>query len=176
MNLKKIAAMAMSTVMALSMGCMTAFALESNQTEVKATVLSSYTLVIPQSVTLVKESAGTGTYSKDFPVLVKGDIAEAATITVTEDGTTTLKNQLNTEKTATITNTGKTVWSGSEVREGMLEDGTGLTGTPKTWSASAILTPGTWSGPMTYKVVLSDSTAPVGETPLSYERSATPNV
>lgn len=169
MNLKKIAAMAMSTVMALSMGCMTAFAADTapedaklKQTLVKATVESSYTVFIPQVVNLTNASKGTGTYSKAFNIKVKGDIAEAASIDVTATAPT-MTNQKGTTKASTLTNTDKTNWDSDDVRTGLAADGTGtLVGAEKEWSVSAVLTPGYWTGLMTYTITLNDSAAAEG--------------
>ena len=151
MKFKKSAAAILSVMMALSMTSISAFAApdailnnpiqeSTKDVSVNADVASSYTLVIPQSVTL--EGSGSGTYSADFDVKVKGDIGTTKSVTV-KTTAPTMTRKGSSDKTATVT-APKEKWSRDDA----------LAETTSTYTVNADLTPGTWSGTMTFNCSL----------------------
>lgn len=120
----------------------------SSTTNVTATVNSNCTIVIPESVTLSKADnvAGSGEYTKSFEVIVKGDVPEDATVTITANNPT-LKAAGAKDVTATLT-MDKTQWNRTDIIANSGE------GTASNCNLKATLTPGTWTGTMTYNIVL----------------------
>lgn len=74
MKLAKAMSMALACAMAATMCATSAFAATSGSTKVNATVTPSYTLTVPESITLTNNKGGSGTYTGTIPVNVKGDI------------------------------------------------------------------------------------------------------
>ena len=83
MKLAKAMSMALACAMAATMCATSAFAATSGSTKVNATVTPSYTLTVPESITLTNAKGGSGTYTGTIPVNVKGDIGEGQSVTVT---------------------------------------------------------------------------------------------
>jgi hypothetical protein len=120
----------------------------------------SYTVIIPQSIHLVKGSKGTGTYSQTFDIAVLGDIGTAQTLTVVpgrmedtgfESGVVTLKGSkfasgtVNCKVATTAENA-----SQSYSRDDLIS--ANLTAT--NYTATADLTPGDWVGYMEVNITL----------------------
>lgn len=120
----------------------------SGTTNVTASVSSNCTIVIPESVTLSKTDnvAGSGEYTKSFEVKVKGDVPEDGTVTITATNPT-LKATGAKDVTAVLT-MDKTQWNRSDIIANSGE------GTASNCTLTATLTPGTWTGTMTYNIVL----------------------
>lgn len=120
----------------------------SGTTNVTASVSSNCTIVIPESVTLSKADnvAGSGEYTKSFEVKVKGDVPEDGTVTITATNPT-LKATGAKDVTAVLT-MDKTQWNRSDIIANSGE------GTASNCTLTATLTPGTWTGTMTYNIVL----------------------
>ena len=144
MKLKRLSAAIMSAAMAISMGggVLSAYAAEeahTGSTTVTATVGSSYSIIVPQAITLENEAGGngSGTYTNTFNVTVKGDIGENQTVKVTATPPTmTCSGAAGVA--ATFEDGYKTEWSRAEA--------TG-TGTAAAYTVKAVdLTPGSWSG------------------------------
>lgn len=120
----------------------------SSTTNVTATVNSNCTILIPEGVTLTKDDnvVGSGEYTKSFEVIVKGDVPEDGTVTITATNPT-LKATGAKDVTATLT-MDKTQWNRSDIIANSGE------GTASNCTLKATLTPGTWTGTMTYNIVL----------------------
>ena len=120
----------------------------SGTANVTAAVNSNCTIVIPESVTLSKADnvAGSGEYTKSFEVKVKGDVPEDGTVTITATNPT-LKATGAKDVTAVLT-MDKTQWNRSDIIANSGE------GTASNCTLTATLTPGTWTGTMTYNIVL----------------------
>ena len=121
---------------------------QSSTTNVKASVSSTCTILIPESITLTKNDniIGSGEYTKDFEVTVKGDVPEEATVTITADDPTLTATGAK-DVTATLI-MDKTQWNRTDI---VANDGEG---TVSNCNLKATLTPGTWTGTMTYNIVL----------------------
>ena len=120
----------------------------STTTNVTASVNSNCTIVIPESITLAKADnvAGSGEYTKSFEVKVNGDVPEDATVTITANNPT-LKATGAKDVTAKLT-MDKTQWNRTDI---IAKSGEG---TVSNCNLKATLTPGTWTGTMTYNIVL----------------------
>ena len=68
MKLAKAMSMALACAMAATMCATSAFAATSGSTKVNATVTPSYTLTVPESITLTNNKGGSGTYTGTIPV------------------------------------------------------------------------------------------------------------
>lgn len=144
MKLAKAMSMALACAMAATMCATSAFAATSGSTKVNATVTPSYTLTVPESITLTNVKGGSGTYTGTIPVNVKGDIGEGQSVTVTSTAPI-MKCSGSKNVTATFTGTPKKSWSRTE---------TSGTGTTDSYGLSAVLTPGTWEGTATFSCAL----------------------
>lgn len=144
MKLAKAMSMAIACAMAATMCATSAFAATSGSTKVNATVTPSYTLTVPESITLTNAKGGSGTYTGTIPVNVKGDIGEGQSVTVTSTAPI-MKCSGSKNVTATFTGTPKKSWSRTE---------TSGTGTTDSYGLSAVLTPGTWEGTATFSCAL----------------------
>lgn len=144
MKLTKFLSVAVACAMAATMCVTSAFAATSGSTKVNATVAPSYTLTVPESITLTSTKTGTGTYTGTIPVNVKGDIGEGQTVTVTSTAPT-MKCAGAKNVTATFTGTPKKTWSRTEAASN---------GTTENYALSATLTPGTWEGTATFSCAL----------------------
>ena len=85
MKMNKLCATAMAVVMAMSAAAVPAFAddaAKSATTNVTATVNGSYSIIVPESVTL-SGTGGTGVKSAIISVTLKGDIPEDKAVNVT---------------------------------------------------------------------------------------------
>lgn len=110
---------------------------------INAKVESNYLLLVPQTVVLTNSTGGTGTYSSDFNVSVKGDIGESQTVTVATTAPTMQRTGAK-DVVATVT-APKTKWNRDEV----------LAATASTYTVKADLTPGTWAGTMIFNCSIS---------------------
>ena len=144
MKLAKAMSMALACAMAATMCATSAFAATSGSTKVNAPVTPSYTLTVPESITLTNAKGGSGTYTGTIPVNVKGDIGEGQSVTVTSTAPI-MKCSGSKNVTATFTGTPKKSWSRTE---------TSGTGTTDNYGLSAVLTPGTWEGTATFSCAL----------------------
>lgn len=144
MKLAKAMSMALACAMAATMCATSAFAATSGSTKVNATVTPSYTLTVPESITLTNAKGGSGIYTGTIPVNVKGDIGEGQSVTVTSTAPI-MKCSGSKNVTATFTGTPKKSWSRTE---------TSGTGTTDNYGLSAVLTPGTWEGTATFSCAL----------------------
>ena len=85
MKMNKLCATAMAVVMTMSVAAVPAFAddtAKSAATNVTATVNGSYSIIVPESVTLTG-TGGTGVKSATISVTLKGDIPEDKAVNVT---------------------------------------------------------------------------------------------
>lgn len=146
MNLKKPISAMMTTMLAVSMATVPAFAAstldQSSSTDVTASVSSSYTIVVPQTVAMTGD-AGTGEKTATVSVTVKGDIPEDQTVTVSTTAPV-MKRDGSGDVTAKVTSP-KTTWNRTELLN---------TGTKSDYTVAATLTPGSWSGVMTFSCSL----------------------
>lgn len=106
MKRTKFLSAAVACAMAAMMCATSAFAATSGSTKVNATVAPSYTLTVPESITLTGAKTGTGVYTGTIPVTVKGDIGEGQSVTVTSTAPT-MKCSGSKNVTATFTGTAK---------------------------------------------------------------------
>lgn len=152
MKLRKIKSLVLAVVMALGVCSAPAFAdSKTATTAVKAEVGSNYVITVPESVTLTNTSGGTGTYSGSISVNIKGDIGTTQSVTLAATAPTM------TEKTSKATVTGafasspapKSKWTRADL---MANNNTGTT---TSFSVSASLTPGSWTGTATFVCTLS---------------------
>ena len=144
MKRTKFLSAAVACAMATMMCATSAFAATSGSTKVNATVAPSYTLTVPESITLNGAKTGTGVYTGTIPVTVKGDIGEGQSVTVTSTAPT-MKCSGSKNVTATFTGTPKKTWSRTEAAN---------TGTTENYMLSAMLTPGVWEGTATFSCAL----------------------
>lgn len=126
--------------MAATMCATSAFAATSGSTKVNATVTPSYTLTVPESITLTNNKGGSGTYTGTIPVNVKGDIPLKRTVQV-KTTATPLQAKGSVDVPMTIA-TPKVEWN----RTDMLGNGTS-----SDYSVSAVLAPGNWTGTVTFE-------------------------
>lgn len=131
MKLAKAMSMALACAMAATMCETSAFAATSGSTKVNATVTPSYTLTVPESITLTNNKGGSGTYTGTIPVNVKGDIPLKRTVQV-KTTATPLQAKGSVDVPMTIA-TPKVEWN----RTDMLGNGTS-----SDYSVSAVLAPG----------------------------------
>lgn len=110
MKLAKAMSMALACAMAATMCATSAFAAMSGSTKVNATVTPSYTLTVPESITLTNNKGGSGTYTGTIPVNVKGDIGEGQSVTVTSTAPI-MKCSGSKNVTASFTGTPKKSWT-----------------------------------------------------------------
>lgn len=104
----------------------------------------SYTLTVPESITLTNNKGGSGTYTGTIPVNVKGDIGEGQSVTVTSTAPI-MKCSGSKNVTASFTGTPKKSWTRVE---------TSGQGTTDNYGLSAVLTPGVWEGTATFSCAL----------------------
>lgn len=167
MNLKQVASAAMAAVMALSMSSIPVFAnaprpnilpVDGKKTRLRATVDSTYTLTVPESIILNKVSqakTGSGLYAntEDCVVNLKGDIGKDQTLTVTTS-TPVLKCAGSPDETATIDTSAKSVFTRDDLFAGAVRSDDGKysepTGTSIVYPVSAKLTPGNWVGTVVF--------------------------
>ena len=125
----------------------------SGSTNVDATVNSTCVIVIPETITLTKADAttGSGEYTKSFDVTVKGDMPEDATVNITASAPA-LKSTGVADVTSTLSMS-KNTWNRADV---IANSGNG---TAANCTLKATLTPGTWTGTMTYNIAMYGSTA-----------------
>lgn len=149
MNIKKLLASTMASVMAMSMCATSAFAADvsSGSTNVTATVTGAYTITVPQTVTLTGAD-GTGEKTATIPVCIKGDIGENQKVTVTTVAPV-MKSAGSADVTATI-DAPKTEWNRADVIA------TSNEGTTSNYTVKATLTPGEWDGTVTFNCALSE--------------------
>lgn len=148
MKMNKLCATAMAVVMAMSAAAVPAFAddaAKSATTNVTATVNGSYSIIVPESITLTGTS-GTGVKSAIISVTLKGDIPEDKTVNVTTTAPV-MKCTGAKDVTATV-ETPKTSWN----RTDLLANSNA--GTKSDYTVQATLTPGEWSGVATFNCSL----------------------
>lgn len=152
MKLRKIQALALAMVMTIGAFAMPAYAdSKTATTAIKAEVDAKYVITVPESVTLTNSSGGTGTYTGSISVNIKGDIGTKQTVTLTATAPTM------TEKVSKATAAGvfatnpapKTKWT----RADLIANSNA--GTTTTYTVSASLTPGSWTGTATFVCTLS---------------------
>lgn len=143
----KIKCLVLTAVMALGICSVPAFAdSKTANTTIKAEVASNYTITVPESVALTSTSNGSGTYTGSISVNIKGDIGTKQAVTLTATAPTM------TEKASKATVTGafatspapKTKWT----RADLIANSNA--GTSTTYTVSASLTPGSWTGTATF--------------------------
>ena len=125
--------------MAAMMCATSAFAATSGSTKVNATVAPSYTLTVPESITLTGAKTGTGVYTGTVPVNIKGDIEENAKIVVSASATAMTSG--NNSAAVTFTSVPKTEWNRTDLLN---------SGTTADYKVQATLTPGKWTGTATF--------------------------
>lgn len=113
-------------------------------TTVEAYVPSLYSLVVPESVTLNGEG-GSGEKTATLPVIVKGDIGLSQKVSVSTTPPT-MKSSTAADVLASV-ETPKTVWNRDDA----------LAGIPSNYSVKATLTPGDWSGTVSFVCSVSES-------------------
>ena len=149
MKMNKLCATAMAVVMAMSAAAVPAFAddaAKSATTNVTATVNGSYSIIVPESVTL-SGTGGTGVKSAIISVTLKGDIPEDKAVNVTTTAPV-MKCTGTKDVTATV-ETPKTSWN----RTDLLANSNA--GTKSDYTVQATLTPGEWSGVATFNCTMS---------------------
>lgn len=115
-------------------------------TQITASVESTYTLVVPENVSMTGED-GTGEKSASIPVLLKGDIPEGKAVYVTTDASPMQRTGSKDAPMSVMAS--KTQWNRSE----LLGDGTS-----SDYSATATLTPGDWLGTVVFNCLLNKAT------------------
>lgn len=115
-------------------------------TQITASVESTYTLVVPENVSMTGED-GTGEKSASIPVLLKGDIPEGKAVYVTTNASPMQRTGSKDAPMSIMAN--KTQWNRSE----LLGDGTS-----SDYSATATLTPGDWLGTVVFNCLLNKAT------------------
>ena len=151
MKLRKIKTLALAMVMVLGAFTMPAYAdSKTATTAVKAEVGSNYVITVPESVTLTSASGGTGTYTGSISVNIKGDIGANQTVTLTATAPTmTEKASKTTAAGAFAANPApKTKWTRADLTANH------NAGTTTTYTVSASLTPGSWTGTATFVCTL----------------------
>lgn len=144
MRLIKFLSVVVACAMATAVCATSAFAETSGSTKVRATVVSSYVLTVPESIILTSTKTGTGVYTGAIPVNVRGDIGEGQTVTVTSTAPA-MKCTGSKDVTATFTGTPKKTWS---------REDTANNGTTENYALSASLTPGVWEGTAMFSCTL----------------------
>lgn len=139
MKRTKFLSAAVACAMAAMMCATSAFAATSGSTKVNATVAPSYTLTVPESITLTGAKTGTGVYTGTIPVTVKGDIEENAKIVVSASATAMTSG--NNSAAVTFTSVPKTEWNRTDLLN---------SGTTADYKVQATLTPGKWTGTATF--------------------------
>lgn len=139
MKRTKFLSAAVACAMAAMMCATSAFAATSGSTKVNATVAPSYTLTVPESITLNGAKTGTGVYTGTIPVTVKGDIEENAKIVVSASATAMTSG--NNSAAVTFTSVPKTEWNRTDLLN---------SGTTADYKVQATLTPGKWTGTATF--------------------------
>lgn len=119
---------------------------QTGSTNVTATVSSSYTLVVPQTVAMTGAD-GTGEKTATIPVCIKGDIGENQKVTVSTVAPM-MKAAGSADVTATV-DAPKTEWNRADVIANSNE------GTTSNYTVKATLTPGEWAGTATFNCTLS---------------------
>lgn len=115
-------------------------------TQITASVESTYTLVVPENVSMTGAD-GTGEKSASIPVLLKGDIPEGKAVYVTTDASPMQRTGSKDAPMSVMAS--KTQWNRSE----LLGDGTS-----SDYSATATLTPGDWFGTVVFNCLLNKAT------------------
>lgn len=115
-------------------------------TQITASVESTYTLVVPENVSMTGAD-GTGEKSASIPVLLKGDIPEGKAVYVTTDASPMQRTGSKDAPMSVMAS--KTQWNRSE----LLGDGTS-----SDYSATATLTPGDWLGTVVFNCLLNKAT------------------
>ena len=109
----------------------------SQDIEVTAEVASSFTVIVPKEVNLSSDTFGSGTYTANIPITVKGDIAINELITVDTADSIKLEDDKSNSVHAVITK-GKTEFN--------FDDLTGDKEVTANHLVTAELTPGEWEG------------------------------
>lgn len=115
-------------------------------TQITASVESTYTLVVPENVSMTGAD-GTGEKSASILVLLKGDIPEGKAVYVTTDASPMQRTGSKDAPMSVMAS--KTQWNRSE----LLGDGTS-----SDYSATATLTPGDWLGTVVFNCLLNKAT------------------
>lgn len=115
-------------------------------TQITASVESTYTLVVPENVSMTGAD-GTGEKSASIPVLLKGNIPEGKAVYVTTDASPMQRTGSKDAPMSVMAS--KTQWNRSE----LLGDGTS-----SDYSATATLTPGDWLGTVVFNCLLNKAT------------------
>lgn len=110
---------------------------QSSSTNVTASVPSTYSLVVPESV-VMSGPMGTGEKVANIPVTIKGDIGEKQQIILTADAPT-MRRQGSSDVISTA-EISKSIWNRDDV---VANNGDG---TVSNCVIKAVLTPGEWSG------------------------------
>ena len=149
MKLKRLMASACTAAMAF--GCLTVPALADDEqhvsTDLTASVPSSYTITVPQSVVMIGDT-GTGEKTAIIKVVLKGDIAENQQVTVTPVAPTMTRSGSNPVE-AEI-EAPKLIWNCDDL---LANDGEG---TKSEYIVEATLTPGDWVGVATFNCSLGE--------------------
>jgi hypothetical protein len=119
----------------------------------------TYTVVIPQSITLEpsNKNAGSGNYAKDFDITATGNIGTALELTVTPDSSVSLtaSGYAKDNATCSITKkTGNNYYSRDDLLKTKSDTDLTVVGTTTTYTASADLTPGDYNGYMDVSIKL----------------------
>ena len=166
MKMKKMAAALMCATMACSCLAVPAFAEDTTVNEastqqitVGADVVSSFTVVIPKTVTLTKTDGGSGDYTATFDVKAYGDIGDKEVLTVTPDASVTLTGSKASATVTATTDNGKDAAAVTALNEFKRSDASfgSTVETAKTNQHTILaqqLTPGTWSGNMAVNITL----------------------
>lgn len=110
---------------------------KTSSTNVTASVPSSYSLIVPESV-VMSGPMGTGEKVANIPVTIKGDIGEKQQIILTADAPT-MRRQGSSDVISTA-EISKSIWNRDDV---VANNGDG---TVSNCVIKAVLTPGEWSG------------------------------
>jgi hypothetical protein len=163
-----------TTLVTSQSGSSTATKTDTNSTKVYASTTSSgetgstpsdygieYTVVIPQTVHLMKSSKGSGTYTQTFDITSKGDIGLAQTLTVTPDATVMLAGSgyasgaADVDCSVTTTTSGASQsYSRADLTKTKSAADKTVVGTTTNYTATAELTPGDWAGYMDVTITL----------------------
>ena len=116
---------------------------QSSSTVITATVPSSYTIVVPDTVAMTSTGKN-GEMSATIPVTIKGDIADNQKVSVSASAPT-MSRTGSADVAATLTAPSSTEWSRSDCSGD---------GTSRNYTVSASLSPGDWSGILTFNCSL----------------------
>lgn len=117
---------------------------EPGKVELRASIASSFLVTLPKTVTLTKDTPGSGEYKASFVDTVSGDIGGNELLSVVPDGSITLSSEKANAVVAAPIVLGTTEFRRDAV----------LSGSSATHNVTATLSPGAWTGTMNVLIKL----------------------